>query len=121
MPQSAIGPGMGVFSRYKAVLESDDSPMSVKTALQLINRELDEYLGGIQGEFDADTRFAITWFEQNGTGKGDYGVADNLARARGISVDSVKHAGSSKAPPARSASFRAMNSTTIGTRRTTAT
>jgi putative DNA methylase len=93
MPQSAIGPGMGVFSRYKAVLESDDSPMSVKTALQLINRELDEYLGGIQGEFDPDTRFAITWFEQNGNAKGDYGVADNLARARGISVESVKHAG----------------------------
>jgi putative DNA methylase len=93
MPQSAIGPGMGVFSRYKAVLESDDSPMAVKTALQLINRELDEYLGGIQGEFDADTRFAISWFEQNGMGKGDYGVADNLARARGISVESVKHAG----------------------------
>lgn len=93
MPQSAIGPGMGVFSRYKAVLESDDSPMSVKTALQLINRELDEYLGGIQGEFDADTRFAITWFEQNGNGKGDYGVADNLARARGIAVESVKHVG----------------------------
>lgn len=67
--------------------------MVVKTALQLINRELDEYLGGIQGEFDADTRFAITWFEQNGNGKGDYGVADNLARARGISVENVKHAG----------------------------
>jgi putative DNA methylase len=93
MPQSAIGPGMGVFSRYKAVLESDDSPMSVKTALQLINRELDEYLGGIQGEFDADTRFAVTWFEQHGVAKGDYGAADNLARARGISVESVKHAG----------------------------
>ncbi|MEQ8652019.1 MAG: DUF1156 domain-containing protein [Kiloniellales bacterium] len=93
MPQSAIGPGMGVFSRYKAVLEADDSPMTVKTALQLINAELDDYLGGIQGEFDGDTRFAITWFEQNGMSKGDYGVADNLARARGISVDSVKHAG----------------------------
>ncbi|MCE6075328.1 DUF1156 domain-containing protein [Agrobacterium vitis] len=93
MPQSAIGPGMGVFSRYKAVLESDDSPMGVKAALQLINRELDEYLGGIQGEFDADTRFAITWFEQHGMAKGDYGAADNLARARGISVESVKHAG----------------------------
>lgn len=93
MPQSAIGPGMGVYSRYRAVLEADDSAMTVKTALQLINAELDEYLGGIQGEFDADTRFAITWFEQNGMGKGDYGVADNLARARGISVDSVKHAG----------------------------
>jgi putative DNA methylase len=93
MPQSAIGPGMGVFSRYKAVLESDDSPMTVKAALQLINRELDEYLGGIQGEFDADTRFAITWFEQHGMAKGDYGAADSLARARGISVESVKHAG----------------------------
>ncbi|UVV67846.1 MULTISPECIES: DUF1156 domain-containing protein [Brucella] len=93
MPQSAIGPGMGVFSRYRAVLESDDSPMSVKTALQLINRELDEYLGGIEGEFDADTRFAITWFQQNGMGKGDYGTANSIATARGISVDSVKHAG----------------------------
>ena len=93
MPQSAIGPGMGVFSRYRAVLESDDSPMSVKAALQLINRELDEYLGGIQGEFDADTRFAITWFEQNGLKQGDYGTANNIATARGISVESVKHAG----------------------------
>jgi putative DNA methylase len=93
MPQSAIGPGMGVFSRYDAVLESDDSPMSVKAALQLINRELDEYLGGIQGEFDADTRFAITWFEQNGLKAGDYGTANNIATARGISVESVKHAG----------------------------
>jgi len=93
MPQSAIGPGMGVFSRYKAVLESDDNPMSVKTALQLINKELDEYLGGIQGEFDPDTRFAITWFEQNGLKTGDYGTANSIATARGISVDSVKRAG----------------------------
>lgn len=93
MPQSAIGPGMGVFSRYASVLESDDSPMSVKTALQLINAELDEFLGGIQGEFDADTRFAITWFEQHGMKAGEYGSADNLARARGIAVESVKHAG----------------------------
>ena len=93
MPQSAIGPGMGVFSRCKAVLEADDSPMTVKTALQLINRELDEYLGGIQGEFDADTRFAITWFEQYGAAAGDYGTANSIATARGISVDSVRHAG----------------------------
>ena len=97
MPQSAIGPGMGVFSRYKAVLESDDSHMSVKTALQLINRELDEFLNDIQGDFDAETRFAITWYEQNGMDAGDYGVADNLARARGLSVESVKHAGIVKA------------------------
>jgi len=93
MPQSAIGPGMGVFSRYRAVLEADDSPMKVKSALQLINAELDEFLNDLHGEFDADTRFAATWFEQHGTDKGDYGAADNLARARGISVESVKHAG----------------------------
>ena len=93
MPQSAIGPGMGVFSRCTAVLEADDSPMTVKTALRMINAQLDEYLGGIQGEFDPDTRFAITWFEQNGMGKGAYGTADNLARARGIAVESVKQAG----------------------------
>jgi len=82
-----------VFSRYKAVLEADDSAMTVKTALQLINQELDEFLNDIQGEFDADTRFAITWFEQNGTALGDYGTANNIATARGISVESVKHAG----------------------------
>ena len=93
MPQSAIGPGMGVFSRCQAVLEADDSLMTVKTALQLINAELDEFLNDLHGEFDPDTRFAATWFEQHGTDKGDYGAADNLARARGISVENVKHAG----------------------------
>ena len=93
MPQSAIGPGMGVFSRYAAVLEADDTPMSVKTALQLINAQLDEFLNDLHGDLDPDTRFAATWFEQHGLGKGEYGAADNLARARGISVESVKHAG----------------------------
>lgn len=93
MPQSAIGPGMGVFSRYAGVLEADDTPMSVKTALQLINAQLDEFLNDLHGDFDPDTRFAATWFEQHGLGKGEYGAADNLARARGISVESVKHAG----------------------------
>jgi putative DNA methylase len=93
MPQSAIGPGFGIFSSYKSVLESDDSPMTVKTALQIINRELDEYLSGIEGEFDADTRFTITWFEQNGLEKGDSGTAISIAQARGIAVESVKHAG----------------------------
>lgn len=93
MPQSAIGPGMGVFSRYKAVLEADDSPMTVKTALQLINTELDEYLNDLHGDFDPDTRFAATWFEQNGYDKGEYGTANSIATARGISVENVKHAG----------------------------
>ena len=93
IPQASIGPGIGIFSRYNAVLESDDSPMSVKTALQIINQELDEFLSEQEGEFDSDTRFALNWFAQNGYDKGQFGDADNLARARGISVESVKHAG----------------------------
>lgn len=93
MPQSAIGPGMGVFSRYAAVLEADDSPMTVKTALQLINTQLDEYLNDLHGEFDAETRFTATWFQQHGFDKGEYGTANSIATARGISVESVKHAG----------------------------
>ncbi|MDE2789747.1 MAG: hypothetical protein OXI81_04920 [Paracoccaceae bacterium] len=56
---------MDVVSRCETVLEPNDSPMTVKTALQLINRELDQYSGGFEGEFDANTHLAITWFEQN--------------------------------------------------------
>ncbi len=93
MPQSAIGPGMGIFSRYKAVLEATDHPMLIKTALQLINKVLDDFLNDIQGEFDSETRFTITWFEQYGNDKGEYGIANSIAQARGISVESVKHAG----------------------------
>jgi putative DNA methylase len=93
MPQSAIGPGMRIFSSYGAVLEPNDEYMTVKTALQLINAELDEFLNNLHGDFDPETRFAASWFEQNGYGKGEYGAANSLATARGISVDSVKHAG----------------------------
>ena len=93
MPQSAIGPGMGVFSRYAAVLESDDSDMDIKTVLQIINQELDSYLNDIQGEFDSETRFSITWFEQNGFAKGEFGIANSIAQARGISVKSIERAG----------------------------
>ena len=93
LPQSAIGPGIGVYSRYNSVLESDDSPMPVKTALQLINRELDEYLSGVAGQFDGDTRFAITWFEQHGFDEGEYGVAESIAKARNIAVKGIADAG----------------------------
>ena len=93
LPQSAIGPGIGIYSQFAAVLESDDSRMAVKTALQLINRELDEHLSGIAGEFDADTRFALTWFEQHGFGEGEFGAAESIAMARGISVEGAKSAG----------------------------
>lgn len=91
LAQAAIGPGMGVFSQYAAVLESNGEPMSVKTALMLINRQVDEVLGG--ETFDADTNFCLGWFDEVGFGTGAFGNADVLARAKATSVDVVKHAG----------------------------
>ncbi|MGN6707243.1 MAG: DUF1156 domain-containing protein [Rhodanobacter sp.] len=91
LAQAAIGPGMGVFSQYSAVLESNGEPMSVKTALMLINRQVDEVLGG--ETFDADTNFCLGWFDEVGFGTGAFGNADVLARAKATSVDAVKHAG----------------------------
>lgn len=93
IPQASIGPGIAIFSRYASVIEGNDQKMSVKTALQIINEELDQYLSSQEGDFDPETRFAVTWFTQHGYDKGAFGDADNLARARGISVDDVRHAG----------------------------
>jgi putative DNA methylase len=87
LSQAIIGPGMAVFSKYSAVLEADGSAMSVKTALQLINRFLAE------DDFDADTSFCLHWFEQYGWKDGIFGEADVLARAKGTSVDGVNAAG----------------------------
>jgi len=87
LSQAIIGPGMAVFSKYAAVLEADGSPMSVRTALQLINRFLAE------DDFDPDTQFCLHWFEQHGWGAGVFGEADVLARAKGTSVDGVRNAG----------------------------
>jgi len=87
LSQAIIGPGMAVFSKYAAVLEADGLPMSVRTALQLINRFLAE------DDFDHDTQFCLHWFEQNGWNNGQFGQADVLARAKGTSVDGVKDAG----------------------------
>jgi putative DNA methylase len=93
MAQSAIGPGIGVFSRYAKVVEADGSAMTVRTALALINEVLAEVLSGEEGEFDADTRFALTWFEQYGHNPGPYGDADLLAKAKNTTVDGVVRAG----------------------------
>jgi putative DNA methylase len=87
LSQAIIGPGMAIFSRYDAVLEADGTPMSVKTALQLINRFLAE------DDFDPDTQFCLRWFEQHHWDPGQFGEADVLARAKGTSVSGVKASG----------------------------
>jgi putative DNA methylase len=91
--QASIGPGMAIFSRYAKVLNADDTPMSVKSALQDINAMLDTFLSEQETEYDAYTRFAITWFEQVGTDTGLYGTAEKLANPRGVAVADVRDAG----------------------------
>ena len=93
MAQASIGPGMAVYTSFSKVLESDDSAMSVQTALQLINQVLDEYLSEQDAEYDADTRFSITWFETYGMEIGPYGTAETLATARGVAVAGVVESG----------------------------
>lgn len=87
LSQAIIGPGMAVYSKYAAVLEADGSPMTVRTALQIINRFLAE------DDFDSDTQFCLHWFEQYGWETGKFGEADVLSRSKGTSVEGVKSAG----------------------------
>ncbi len=87
LSQAIIGPGMAIFSTYESVLEADGSPMTVRTALQLINRFLAE------DDFDPDSQFCLHWFDHYGWESGKFGEADTLARAKGTSVDGVKNSG----------------------------
>ena len=93
LAQSAIGPGMAIFSQYSSVLNQDGSNMGVHDALVLINRAITEYLSPDSGAFDADTQFCAGWFEQYGWSSGQFGEADVLARAKGTSVQGVADAG----------------------------
>jgi putative DNA methylase len=93
LAQAAIGPGMAVFSRYAKVVESSGNPMTVRTALALINQMLDEVLAEQEAEFDADTRWALAWFDQHGTEEGEFGVAETLSRAKNTAVNGLVQAG----------------------------
>ncbi|WP_416372535.1 DUF1156 domain-containing protein, partial [Corynebacterium nuruki] len=93
LPQSAIGPGIGLFSKYSGVLEADGHKMSVRSALQVINETLDAVLSEQEGDYDADTRFALRWFQGYGFNTEVYGSADSLARARNTSVEHLHRAG----------------------------
>lgn len=93
LPQSAIGPGMAVFSRYARVIESDGSEMTVRSALARINEVLDELLTEQEGDFDPTTRFAIAWYRSNGYDAGAFGDAENLARARATAVSAMERGG----------------------------
>jgi len=93
LAQAAIGPGMAVYTRYAKVLDAEGKPLSVREALALINQSLDEVLAEQEGDFDADSRWALAWFEQSGFAEGEYGVAETLSKAKNTSVAGMVEAG----------------------------
>ena len=93
LAQAAIGPGMAVYTRYAQVLDAKGKPLTVREALALINQTLDEALAEQEVDFDADSRWALTWFEQSGFDEGEFGVANVLAQAKNTSVAGMVQAG----------------------------
>ena len=93
MTQASIGPGMAAFSKYSQVIEPDGKPMTVHDALILINEQLDSLMGETGEEFDSETRFCMTWYEQFGFDKGDSGTAELLFTARNVERRNLEHAG----------------------------
>lgn len=93
LAQAAIGPGMAVFTRYSKVLDAEGRAMTVREALALINQTLDEALAEQEGDFDADSRWALAWFEQNGFGQGEFGTAETLSKAKNTSIAGMVEAG----------------------------
>ena len=90
--QAAIGPGMALYSRFSSILETGGNAMTVRTALSLVNQTLTEVLSEQEDEFDADTRWAIAWFEQHGFGEGEFGDAELLSKAKVASVAGLQQA-----------------------------
>ena len=93
LAQAAIGPGMAVYTRYAKVIDAEGKPLTVREALALINQTLDEALAEQEGDFDADSRWALTWFEQSGFAEGEYGVAEQLSKSKNTSVAGMVEAG----------------------------
>jgi putative DNA methylase len=93
LAQAAIGPGMAVYTRYAQVLDAQGKALSVREALALINETLDEALASQEGDFDADSRWALTWFDQHGFGEGEYGTAEQLSKSKNTSVAGMVEAG----------------------------
>ena len=93
LAQAVIGPGMGVYTRYARVLTAEGKEVTVREALALINQTLDEVLAEQEGDFDADSRWSLAWFEQNGFDEGDFGAAETLSKAKNTSVAGLVEAG----------------------------
>lgn len=86
LAQAAIGPGMGVFSRYRSVLEADGTEMTVRSALQIINEQVDVYFNEQIGSMDTESRFCVDLYLQKAYEDIPYGEAEILATAKGALI-----------------------------------
>lgn len=93
LAQAAVGPGMAVYTRYARVLDAAGKTLSVREALALINQTLDGALAEQESDFDADSRWALMWFEQSGFAEGEYGVAEQLSKSKNTSVAGMVESG----------------------------
>ena len=93
LAQAVIGPGMAIFTRYSKVLDSSGAPLSVHDALSLIDQTREEVLTQQEGDFDVETRWALSWCEQWGFEEGEFGVAEILSTAKNTSVAGMVEAG----------------------------
>jgi len=93
LSQSAIGPGMAVFTKHSKVLEADGRKMTMRTALDLINKAVSDVAGTSDALFDAQTRWCVRWFEQHCFDEGPYGDAQMLANANGLNVPDLERSG----------------------------
>lgn len=89
LAQSAIGPGIAVYSRFSKVLEADGSEMTVRSALQIINQELDLYFSDQDSDLDRDSRFCVDLYTQSAFNEIKFGEADVLARAKNTSIEGI--------------------------------
>ncbi len=93
MAQAAIGPGIGVYSRYEKITDMNDNELTVRDALKIINAELAEFFGTQTGRLDAASQFCVDLFTQTGFNEIPFGQADVLARAKNISVGGLENVG----------------------------
>ncbi len=93
LAQAVIGPGMAIYTRYEKVVDASGSELPVREALALINQALDEVLTEQEGDFDADTRWALAWFDDMGFAEGPFGKAEQLSKSKNTSVSGMVEAG----------------------------
>lgn len=93
LAQAALGPGMAIFTRYTKIIDASGEPILTKDAIVLINQVLDETFAEAESNFDSDTRWAITWFDQFAFDDGEFGIAEQLSKSKNTSVSGLEQAG----------------------------